>query len=320
MGWKAGSSEAGKKTTFSSQCVVFLTNSNRFYILSFFKACAKAKGTSAIARLSHHKQQGINMNEHRIRLGILTLILYLTSVMASGNIYAQTLDEVLDVRAETTQNGRRSQVTIDGLSEQTRSLLDDYKQVMKIVDGLIVYNQQQERLVNSQNQELRELDESIDNVTVIERQMGPLIERMIMNLEKFIELDIPFLMDERTERIDFLKDMFDRADVSVAEKFSQVLQSYQVENTYGSSLDVYTETIELDGVERQVEMLKWGRVALVFQTLDGEVTGVWDNINKQWQILDDDFRLGVRNGFRIAKRTQTADFVHLPIPAPGQED
>ncbi len=320
MGWKAGSSGAGKKTTFSSQCVVFLTNSNRFYILSFFKACAKAKGTSAIAGLSHHKQQGINMNEHRIRLGILTLILYLTSVMASGNIYAQTLDEVLDERAETTQNGRRSQVTIDGLSEQTRSLLDEYKQVMKIVDGLIVYNQQQERLVNSQNQELGELDESIDNVTVIERQMGPLIERMIMNLEKFIELDIPFLMNERTERIDFLKDMFDRADVSVAEKFSQVLQSYQVENTYGSSLDVYTETIELDGVERQVEMLKWGRVALVFQTLDGEVTGVWDNINKQWQILDDDFRLGVRNGFRIAKRTQTADFVHLPIPAPGQED
>ena len=320
MGWKAGSSGAGKKTTFSSQCVVFLTNSNRFYILSFFKACAKAKGTSAIAGLSHHKQQGINMNEHRIRLGILTLILYLTSVMASGNIYAQTLDEVLDVRAETTQNGRRSQSTIDGLSEETRDLLSEYKQVMKIVDGLIVYNQQQERLVNSQNQELGELDESIDNVTVIERQMGPLIERMIMNLEKFIELDIPFLMNERTERIDFLKDMFDRADVSVAEKFSQVLQSYQVENTYGSSLDVYTETIELDGVERQVEMLKWGRVALVFQTLDGEVTGVWDNINKQWQILDDDFRLGVRNGFRIAKRTQTADFVHLPIPAPGQED
>ena len=320
MGWKAGSSGAGKKTTFSSQCVVFLTNSNRFYILSFFKACAKAKGTSAIAGMSHHKQQGINMNEHRIRLGILTLILYLTSVMASGNIYAQTLDEVLDVRAETTQNGRRSQSTIDGLSEETRDLLSEYKQVMKIVDGLIVYNQQQERLVNSQNRELGELDESIDNVTVIERQMGPLIERMIMNLEKFIELDIPFLMNERTERIDFLKDMFDRADVSVAEKFSQVLQSYQVENTYGSSLDVYTETIELDGVERQVEMLKWGRVALVFQTLDGEVTGVWDNINKQWQILDDDFRLGVRNGFRIAKRTQTADFVHLPIPAPGQED
>ena len=36
---------------------------------------------------------------------------------------------------------------------------------------------------------------------------------------------------------------------------------------------------------------------------------------KGWEILDDEYRLGVRNGFRIAKKTQTADFVHLPIPA-----
>ncbi len=140
-------------------------------------------------------------------------------------------------------------------------------------------------------------------------------ERLIDNLAKFVELDVPFLAQERADRIVFLKDTFDRADVSVAEKFSQVLQAYQVENSYGSTLDVYTEIIPIDGVDRQVEMLKWGRVALVFQTLDGETTGVWDKKANGWQILGDEFRLGVRNGFRIAKKTQTADFVHIPIPA-----
>ena len=255
------------------------------------------------------------MNKHQSRLGSITAALCLLSVIASGNAFAQSLDDVLGVRASTTQDGRKSQNKIDTISDQTRDLLTQFKQVMKIVDGLRIYNEQQERLIRSQERELAELEQSIDNVTVIERQMGPLIERMIDSLDKFIELDVPFLVQERTDRIAFLRETFDRADVSVAEKFSQVLQAYQVENSYGSTLDVYTETIPLDDRDRQVEMLKWGRVALVFQTLDGETTGVWDNNTGNWQLLDDEFRLGIRNAFRIAKKTQTADFVHLPIPA-----
>ncbi|MAI42273.1 MAG: DUF3450 domain-containing protein [Candidatus Azotimanducaceae bacterium] len=257
------------------------------------------------------------MKDRQVTQGFSKVLLCLLSIVLIGSAHAQTLDDVLGVRASTTQDGRASQRRIDEISEQTRGLLTQYKQVMKIVDGLRVYNEQQERLIKVQEKELRELEESIDNVTVIERQMGPLIERMIANLDKFVELDVPFLSNERSERIDFLKATFDRADVSVAEKFSQVLQAYQVENAYGSTLDVYTEVIAIDGVDRQVEMLKWGRVALVFQTLDGETTGVWDKNINDWEILDNEYRLGVRNGFRIAKKTQTADFVHLPIPAAG---
>jgi hypothetical protein len=141
---------------------------------------------------------------------------------------------------------------------------------------------------------------------------------MIDNLEKFISLDIPFLLSERQERLGFLKDTLDRADVTPAEKFSQVLQAYQVENTYGTTIEAYADTIELDGVKRQVDMLKWGRVALVFQTPDGEVTGVWDNEIREWVTLSDSYRRGVRDGLRIARKTQTADLVPLPVRAPGE--
>ena len=173
-------------------------------------------------------------------------------------------------------------------------------------------------MIKNQEDELSELEQSIDNVTVIERQIGPLIEKMIVNLEKFVELDIPFLISERRERIEFLKDTLDRADVSVAEKFSQVLQAYQVENTYGTTIEAYTDVIELQGKSRQVDMLKWGRVSLVFQTPDAESTGVWNNETRQWVMLPDEFRTGVRDGLRIARKTQTADLVHLPVSAPGE--
>ena len=258
------------------------------------------------------------MKKHPMRLRIVFKALCLLSFISATGAYAASLDDVLGVRSASTVEGARSQARIDELTDQTRDLLSQYKTVMKVVDGLRVYNQQQRRLIANQEAELKELEESIDQVTVIERQIGPLIERMITNLETFVELDIPFLIQERRDRIDFLKDTLDRADVSVAEKFSQVLQAYQVENTYGTTIEAYTDVIELDGKSRQVDVLKWGRVALVFQTPDQEVTGVWDNKARSWQILGDEFRTGVRDGLRIARKTQTADLVTLPVPAPGE--
>jgi hypothetical protein len=35
-------------------------------------------------------------------------------------------------------------------------------------------------------------------------------------------------------------------------------------------------------------------------------------------MLADEFRTGVRDGLRIARKTQTADLVHLPVSAPGE--
>ena len=49
--------------------------------------------------------------------------------------------------------------------------------------------------------------------------------RMIDGVEQFVELDLPFLLKERRARVSRLRDMMDRADVAVSEKFSQVLMS-----------------------------------------------------------------------------------------------
>ena len=250
--------------------------------------------------------------------GLLAALLLLVSLVSVKTVQAQSLDEVLGVRAATTVEGKRSQAKIDELKDDTRDLLSQYKRVMKIVDGLKVYNLQQERLIRNQNEELAELANSIDSVTVIERQIGPLIERMIDNLAKFVELDVPFLMGERDDRIAFLRETLDRADVSVAEKFSQVMQAYQVENAYGSTIEPYTDMINVNGKSTSVDMLKWGRVSLVFQTLNGETTGVWDNTKRDWVILGDEYRAGVRDALRIARKTKTADLVKLPVRAAGE--
>ncbi|MFN3236370.1 MAG: DUF3450 domain-containing protein [Pseudomonadales bacterium] len=257
------------------------------------------------------------MKQLQIRRVLLAFAVSMLSVITT-QVSAQSLDEVLGVRETTTADGRKSQLKVDALTDETQDLLTQYKQVMKIVDGLRVYNQQQERLIRNQQEELAELEVSIDNVTIVNRQITPLIERMIDNLETFISLDLPFLAQEREERIAFLRETLDRSDVEVSEKFSQVMQAYQVENAYGQTIEAYTDIINLNGQERQVDVLKWGRVSLVFQTPDGEVSGAWNKETGSWDILDDQYRTGIRDALRIARKTQTADLVKLPVPAPGE--
>lgn len=234
----------------------------------------------------------------------------------AGSALAQSLDEVLDIRSSVTEAGRASQTRVDQLSDQTRDLLTEFKQVMKVVDGLRVYNRQQERLIEQQERELAELRESIDQVTVIERQITPLMERMVDTLEKFIDLDMPFLVSERRERIDFLRNTMNRADVSVSEKFSQVMQAYQVENQYGSTIEAYSDEIPINGSPRAVDVLKFGRVILVYQTSDGGETGVWNKSSRSWEPLGNEFHAAVRDGLRMARQTMTPDLVNLPVSAP----
>src|SRR5690606_20286721 len=118
--------------------------------------------------------------------------------------------------------------------QETDDLTQEFKAVNKEIEGLRVYNAQLEKQVAAQLQVIKDLDASIEQVTVVERQIQPLIMRMLDALEQFIALDKPFLLEERTARIQMLRDNQDRADISVSEKFLQLLEAYKIESDYRS--------------------------------------------------------------------------------------
>ena len=78
------------------------------------------------------------MKEHQIIRRWLTAWVAVCLTICTPLASAQTLEEVLGIRSATTVDGRNSQTRIDQLQDQTRDLLSQYKQVMKIVEGLRV--------------------------------------------------------------------------------------------------------------------------------------------------------------------------------------
>lgn len=261
------------------------------------------------------------MTMHRLK-NVLIAALVATGTLfgATAAVQADTLDSILEVGESRNKAARESQVKIDRLADETRDLLTDYKSVVKQVDGLKVYNTRLQRQIDSQMQRIADIDESINEVTVIQRQMTPLVIRMIDSLEQFIKLDIPFNLDERLERIAFLRSNVDRSDLAVAEKFRQVLEAYNIELQYGRGFDSYSDAIEIGGATRDVDFLRIGRISLVYQSTDGNESGVWNNETRSWDPLDSgDYAAEIRKGVRIANRQATIDLLNMPVPAPEAE-
>jgi hypothetical protein len=255
---------------------------------------------------------------HRLKNALIAALVSAGALAGSvAAVQASTLDSILDVGEAKTVAAKKSQVKIDKLADQTRDLLGDYKTVNKQIDGLKVYNTRLQRQIDNQLKRIDEIGESIDQVTIVQRQMMPLVIRMIDGLEKFVELDMPFHMKERNQRIAFLRSNIDRSDVTVAEKFRQVLEAYKIENEYGRKIDAYKDSVEIDGVERDVNIFRVGRVSLVYQTTDTEVAGAWDQSSRSWVPLErGEYRNAIMKGLRIARKEASIDLLSMPVPAP----
>lgn len=237
---------------------------------------------------------------------------------ASGSVFAQTVDDVLSASDQRLELARQSQERINNVVEGTRSAEDQYRAINKEIDGLRVYNRLMVAQTNGQEAVLEDIALSLEQVDMINRQIFPLMERMIDGLEQSIELDVPFLIDERRDRIVNLKDIMERSDVSVAEKFRKVMEAFQIENDYGNSTEWYRQTLTLgDGTTRDYNILRIGRVGLYFQSDDTRITGRWDKAEKAW-IIDDSARNEIRKGLRMAKQLIAPELIIVPVEAPTE--
>lgn len=226
------------------------------------------------------------------------------------------LEPAIEAGKERIRAAQAAQDRIDDLSEDIRSSVDAYRALQKEIEGLEIYNAQLLRQIESQEAEADELEESIDNVTLVERQITPLMLRMIDALEQFVTLDVPFLLQERRDRVARLQALLDRADVTVAEKFRNVLEAYLEELEYGRTIESWRGTVRVDGAAQEVDLLRIGRLGMYYRSLDGRSGGVWDNEARDWLPADSATRRQIDRGLKIARQQTAPDLLRLPVDTP----
>ncbi|MEJ2534288.1 MAG: DUF3450 domain-containing protein [Gammaproteobacteria bacterium] len=232
---------------------------------------------------------------------------------------AVTIQEVTSAGEERAAAAAADQQRIDQVANQIEKLVIDFETEAKVVDGLKVYNNLLQRQIDNQETEKSALAESIDNVALIERQIVPLMTRMLDSLEEFVALDTPFLKEERTDRIARLRDMMERSDVTAAEKLRQILEAYSIENEYGRTIEAYKGSLEVAGRMQEVDFLRVGRVSLTYQTVGGNNTGAWNHNTNEWvELPPQTYKTQIAEGLRIARKQIAPDLFVVPVAAPEE--
>ena len=226
------------------------------------------------------------------------------------------LEKVVETRSGGNVEAAAVQAGIDVISDETDELVAQYRTALKQIDAIDLYNRQMRDLIGAQEAELSSLSDQLSRVDEVGRHVTPLMIRMIDALKAFVKLDVPFLLEERTERVAELRRIMGRADVTTPEKFRQIMEAYQIENEYGRTIEAYRDTLEIEGSETTVDFLRFGRIALVYQSLDQSETGAWDQKTRSWLPIDSSYRTAIRDGLRIARKQAAPDLIRLPLPAP----
>lgn len=249
-----------------------------------------------------------------MKLNKTNFCFFLCACLGASNVFSHqgSTQDVLETEKKIQETAIQAQKRINQLDDETRKILREFRTVTRETESIEAYNQQLKRLVNSQQQLLASLKKQIDGISVTEREIVPFLLHMLDTLEHFVELDLPFLKEERTTRIKQLRALMNNADASLSEKYRRLMEAYLIETDYGNNLE-NTQGQLSDEDPRTVEFLRLGRLELYYLSLDGQQAGRWDRHTKSWQTLGSEYISAIQQGIRVARKQMAPQLLNLPV-------
>ena len=148
------------------------------------------------------------------------------------------------------------------------------------------------------------------------QKLVPYLNEAVGRMQKQIQGDLPFLRQERADRVSNLREILADPEVTLAEKLRRVFEGLRVEMDYGKSVETTKEEIQYKSQKLMVHVLRFGRTALLMQTLDEKETGIYNG--NQWQELPGRYNAEIKKAMDITQRRRPVDFVNLPIRGVAQ--
>ena len=205
------------------------------------------------------------------------LILFISLPLFSQEI----VDETINTQVDASNESAELQIKIDELDIESKEIYFEYKDTLNEYKSLKNYDDQLSKIIEAQVEEIASINEQIDSLDDVNIDILPLLKRMVDALGKFISIDIPFLLDERTNRVKDLDDLIIRADVTTAEKFRKIFEAYQLEAEFGKTIESYQGYLVIDESEKAVDYFRLGRLGLFYRTPDGKYSESCSYIAKE---------------------------------------
>ena len=225
----------------------------------------------------------------------------------------EIVDETLNSQVDANIPGIVAQKEIDNLDEQAKKLYYEFKDTVSEYEGLRRYDDQLEKIVFSQEEEINSILKQIDSLDNVNKEILPFLKETIDSLRKFVNLDIPFLKESRLARLDNLDSIILKSNVTTAEKFRKVFEAYQVETAFGNTIETYPGFIELERQTITVDYFRMGRLGWYYRSANGKESGYWNKFEDSWVHTNGKLNDEIKLALDIANRQTPPNFITLPV-------
>lgn len=239
----------------------------------------------------------------------LLLLLAFAPLADAGGAIAdtrQTFDKAIELQQKT-------QTQADAWNQEREEL---QARISNLKNRLHYLRFQQEKYASysgKQEENIRTLGQKQTNLQTLQIELEPYLVTLIQRLQDFVHSDLPFLAEERQRRLAFLRESVEDYNLKTSEKFRRVLEALQVEAEYGNYPEVSMDVIDLDGQSTKVQLLRLGRLAMFYLTLDGQKAGTYDRGKGRWVELPRASALQVKSAMQMVGKSRAMELVNLPI-------
>jgi len=225
---------------------------------------------------------------------------------------AQGLDRAIATGEQATRRAEQVQQQINQLDDERSDMVGEFRTLLQRKTAAELYARQQAAAVESQEREIASLTDQLSRVDEITSQTVPMLETLIDDLDAFIDADLPFRLEERKDRIARLREYLVDPNVSVTERYRQIMDAYTAEMEVGRKTDTWKETITVDDKDVTVDMVLFGRVALVYMDPTGRYAKRYDRETSSWVDLESKYKAEIEKAIRIIQGKRTQDVMYVP--------
>ena len=160
---------------------------------------------------------------------------------------------------------------------------------------------------------IAEKERQLIDIDMMQARIKPFLQTSVADLRQMVEEDLPFLPEERRQRVDRLETLLKAPDVAISEKYRKVMEAWLVEAEYGQTIEVYQQTITAVHHEMLANIMRLGRVSLFYQALDQSSCGFFDVASRSWQPLPAADNRVISAAIDIGTKRKPAELLSLPL-------
>ncbi len=208
---------------------------------------------------------------------------------------------------------RNAQSKLDKWEREEAELVAEYD---RLKQEQTILEQENRTLLKERQNHKERLDSLVmqtqENLK-IQKNMLPFLHDVVGRLSNLISGGLPFLVKERSLRIQRLKKIVDDPDTGIADKYRKTMEALFIEAGYGNSTEVVREKIVIGGNEVLEDIFRLGRISLFALSLDHKSAAYFNIIENRWHKLDKKYVEPVYAAIEISRKRRTAELVSLPI-------